>query len=144
MRIDELKNHYTESQLSHYPGNGRLRYKIFSPSLNDLAGRKVVYHEKFVAIVALSEVEVSPREFMAVATIVTNIEQKGRQLFPPRRPWRFGGSWRHIMCSGRHFHVPYANWSIWPEPDLVEAVEELAAAGRFDEALKLTVYESCE
>lgn len=144
MQINDLKNTYTRRQLNYFPGSGRLRYKIFSPFLKDLSGEKVIYHERFVAVVELSDVEVSPKRFMAVATIVTQIEQEGRRLILPRRPWKFGGTWAHMTCGGRHFHLPYANWSIWPEPDLVKTVEDYAAGGLFSEALKLTVFDEFE
>ncbi|MCX6972521.1 MAG: hypothetical protein NTV93_20550 [Verrucomicrobia bacterium] len=141
MKLDDLRRIYTEDDLSYYPGDRELRYRLFSPFLANLAGKKVVYHERFVAIVELSAVEVTTERFSAVATILLHVEQRGRPLILPRRPWRFGGHWEHMMLGGHHFHVPYAAWSIWPEPEIVSAVEEHARNGRFTEALKLSVFD---
>jgi hypothetical protein len=144
MTIDDLRKNYAEDDLSYYPGNRKLRYRLFSPFLTNLEGKKVVYHERFVAVVELSAVEVTPEQFSAVATLLLHVEQRGRRLILPRRPWRFSGHWEHMMLGGRHFHVPYAAWSIWPETEIVTAVEEHARNGRFTEALKMSVFDEFE
>lgn len=144
MKLDDLRRIYTEDDLSYYPGDRALRYRLFSPFLANLEGKKVVYHERFVAVVELSAVEMTTEQFSAVATILLHVEQRGRPLILPRRPWRFGGHWEHMMLGGHHFHVPYAAWSIWPEAGVVSAVEEHARNGRFTEALKLSVFDEFE
>lgn len=144
MKLEDLKDTYSDEELSSFPGSGDLRFRIFSPFLKDLSGRKIVYHEKFVCIAAIQDVEITPQHFLATATLLLHIEQGSRPLFPPRRPWKFGGSWEHMTLSGQHFHVPYVGWSIWPEAELVEVVETHALNGRFREALGLSLYEDCE
>ena len=144
MRLEDLRRTYTDDDLSYYPGDRELRHRVFSPFLANLDGKKVVYHERFVAIVELSAVDVTPERFSAVATILLHVEQRGRTLILPRRPWRFGGQWEHMMLGGTRFHVPYAAWSIWPEEEIVSAVEEHARNGRFTEALKMSVFDEFE
>lgn len=136
-----LKDLYSEDQLSYFPGDKKLRYRLFSPFLENLSGKRAVYHEKFVAVVEISYVEVTAEHFVAVASIVLHIEQAGRQLFPPRRPWKFGGNWEHMILCGQHLHVPYVGWSLWPEEELVRMVGDLAGSGDFGEALAMTVFE---
>ena len=144
MKLKDLKDTYTEDELSYFPGDRELRCRIFAPFLENLSGQKAIYHEKFVAVVEVSDVEVTAEHFVAVATIVLHVEQKGRSLFPPRRPWRFGGKWEHMMLSGNHFHVPYVGWSIWPEAELVKKVETLVLNGEFGKALAMSVYDDCD
>jgi len=135
--LKQLAKECDPGDLDEFPGDPKQRKKLFSPFLRNLEGQRAVYHERFVAIVSLSEVKLSEEGFSAVATIELTIEQAGRFLVPPRRPWKFGGAWENLLLSGSYFHVPYAGWSLWPEPHVVVAIEALARNGQFSEALAL-------
>jgi hypothetical protein len=144
MKPQDLKNTYSDEDLSNFPGDGALRFRIFSPFLEDISGREIVYYERFVCIAAIHDVKITAKRFLATASLLLHIEQEGRPLFPPRRPWKFGANWEHMVLSGGHFHVNYSGWSIWPEAALVKTVETHAVNGRFREALSLSLYEEYE
>ena len=106
MTIGDLKMIYNEDDLSYYPGDRDLRHRMFSPFLANLDGKKVVYHEKFVAVVKLSEVELTTERFSAVATILLHVEQLGRPLFPPKASMEILGT----------MGTPDAWWPTFPCP----------------------------
>jgi len=55
------------------------------------------------------------------------------------KPWEFGSAWAAIGVVNNSFHVPYANWRIWPEPALVRSVEECILKEDFQGAIELTI-----
>lgn len=139
MTIDELRENYTADELSHFPGDGDLRYRLFSPLFADLFENKVIYRERFVCVVLLENIEINPEFFNATAIPLINIELSGEwRPEPPSEPWEFGGVWSALCLWNKGISAPYASWTIWPEPDLVREVERLALDGEFELALELT------
>lgn len=133
----DLRKKYTHDELSYFPGDNDLRYEMFSPVLGNLYENKVVYYEHFICVVRLKDISITPNGFHATAVPFLPIERDRRHC--PPEPWSFGSPWRFMCLYGNSIGVPYAGWSIWPEPDLVKTVEGAALRGDFELALSLTL-----
>lgn len=142
MTFNELREHYTRDELSYFPGDNDLRFRAFSPIIQSLYESKLVYYEKFICIVRLEDIEITPQHFSATAIPHLHIERTG--FFRPQsptKPWSFKGTWGWMRLIDNSLNVPYAGWTIWPEAERVRAVERLVLAKDFEEALLLTFNE---
>lgn len=142
MTIKELRSNYAE-ELALFPGEGKLRYELLSPVLRNLHESKVVYYEKFIGIVRLEDIKITSEEFLAIANSYLLIERHSRfdPYFFKIKKWKFGAKWKYMRLLGSSINVPYANWTIWCDPDTVKAVEELTLKKMYPEALNLTLNE---
>ncbi len=142
MTFNELRIRYSDHELSYYPGDRELRYRAFAPFFDSLFDSKVVYYEKFIGIVRLEGIEITPDYFRAVAVPHLRIERMGvSQPQFPHKPWEFGGRWDFMRLVKNGINAPYCAWTIWPEAARVQRVEGLASRGAFVEALQLTLHE---
>jgi hypothetical protein len=142
MTFADLRSQYSEHDLSHSPSNHELKYRIFAPVLNNLFEDKVVYDERFLCIVRLENVEITPERFSALAVpglSLTNDHFLNPQ--PPSEPWAFGAAWGYLRLLNNSLNVPYGGWSIWPEYDRVKRVEHLVKEGSLQDAWLLTCNE---
>ena len=138
MTIKELQAKYTSAELSSFPGNAELRYQLFSPLLQNLYENKIVYRERFVCIIKLEDLIIIPERLHAKAVPYLQIKQnKESDQYLPNRPWTFGSKWEYIRLIENGLSVPYANWCIWCEPELVREVEGLTLKGEFRKAIEL-------
>src|SRR3954451_9531824 len=116
MTFEELRRRYTVDELSGSAGDGELRYRIFAPFFRDLYESKLVYFERFICIVRLEEVKITPKSFQAVAIPHLEIERTAPFQRPlPTEPCEFESPWKSICLSQNALHNPYAGWTIWPE-----------------------------
>lgn len=140
MTLQELSLKYSFKDLGSIPGDGDLRYQIFSPILKNLYENKIVYYERFMCVAILKDIIITPELFQATAIPYIKIERVDSKFtFYPIKPWKFGTTWSHLRLFNDHF-AGYGSWLFWPEKDLVKYVEEKARKGKFEEALKLTLY----
>jgi len=138
MTIYELKQSYSEHDLSYFPGDNDLRYRLFSPLFTNLFEDKVIYRERFICVVRLENIMITSEELSADAVPLTHIEFTGEwRPEPPAEPWTFGGVWSAVCLSANHISAPYGGWTVWPEAELVREVERLAHQGEFERALDL-------
>lgn len=139
MTIQQLKSTYTREQL--YSGACELKYQIFSPLFLNLFENKVVYRERFVAIIQLEEIKITPERFDATAIPLINIETGGplSKRFP-NKTWKFGSVWDGISFTNDHLACTYGGWTIWTDPETVKQAEQYAMQKEFSKALKLTVH----
>ena len=141
MTFGELRIRYSHEELTRSLGDPELRYRVCAPFFQNLFESKVVYYEKFIGVVRLDDIEITPERFRALAIPQLDIERSGGfRPQAPTTPWYFGGIWA-AMTLGESSISSYSSWTIWPEPDRVQRVEEFAARGCFEEALKLTIEE---
>lgn len=93
LTFQQLREQYTEDELSYFPGDMQLRYKIFAPFFQQLFENKLVYYERFIVIVQLQDIKITPTHFSAKANLLLSI----RPIKPPYKvldePWNFGGKW---------------------------------------------------
>ena len=111
---------------------------MFAPLFNKLFDNKVVYQERFVGIVKLEDVKISPDFFSAKAVPQLVLERGTRfdELFF-LRSWEFSSRWDFIrLMPDDSLNSPYANWSIWCDPDTVRKTEELIIRKDFSEAMQ--------
>lgn len=141
MTIAELHTNYSIEELSYYPGDNALRYKIFSPFLQNLFENKVVYDDRFTCIIKLEDLRILPEGFKVNAVPYLTIEKKRPGKYCPSNPWSFGAVWSSILLNGTCLCAPYANWSIWCDPETVKKTEQLVLEKNYEEALKNTLYE---
>lgn len=142
MTFADLRARYSENELSYFPGDRQLRYEAFAPILQNLFENKLVYNEKFIGLVRLEDVKITPEKFWATA--IPLISMRGDDALGyamPTTPWTFGGGWDWMRLINNSINVPYAAWTIWPEHDRVQAVERLLMDGNFKEAWNLTCRE---
>lgn len=140
MTIQELRNKYSEEELSKFPGDKQLRFEMFSPLFQNLYEQKVIYSEKILGIVQLKDVIITPEKFKATAIPIQCIrrEHEFDELFAELEVWDFYSSWDWMLFSNDgSISVPYASWTVWTEPALVKKVEKLCDAGDYEEALNL-------
>ena len=138
MTIDELMRSYSKHDLSYFPGDNDLRYRLFSPLFTNLFEDKVVYRERFVCVARLESIMVTSEGFSATAVPLTHIEFTGDwRPKPPANPWTFGGVWSALCLSENCISAPYAGWTVWPEAEFVREVERLAHEGESQRALDL-------
>lgn len=141
MTIRDLKIKYTENELITFPGETKLRYKAFAPLFQNLHECQVVYHERFTGIIKLKDIKITPERFEAKAIPYLLIEKGDRfDQFFFKGEWKFGSIWSHIRLTGNGLSSPYANWTIWPDIDLVKETERLTINKQFDAALELTIW----
>ncbi len=141
MKITELLANYSSEDLSYFPGDNVLRYEIFSPLLQNLFENKVVYHERFTCIIKIEDLRISPEGFNAKANPYLQIEKKRPDRYFPSKPWSFSAVWSWIVLNGTCLSAPYANWSIWCDPETVKKTEQLVLEKKYEEALNNTLYE---
>jgi hypothetical protein len=136
--FNDLRQSYTRDELSHFPGNNELRFRVFSPFLKNLFQNKVVYCEKFICIVRLEDIQITPEYFKATAVPHLHIKRSGSfQPVSPTTPWSFTSTWDWMLLGNHTLSVPYAGWRIWPEVDFVREIEHLAQNGDHEAALQL-------
>ena len=142
MTISELKSKYSQTELSSFPGDNELRYKLFAPLLQNLYEDKVIYYEKFMGVVKLKNIKITPERFEATAIPYSTIERGNKfDNFLAKTPsWKIGTTWSWMRLIGDSISVPYVGWSIWCNPELVRQVEELTLNKKFHEALQLTLH----
>ena len=124
---------------------GKKRMAQVRPSLANLFEKKVIYRERFIYVVRLENVEISPGGFSATAVPLLGVapyylaqtmrERGGRAR---TEQWRFGASWKCVTkCDDSEICSAYGGWTIWLKPDLVRAVELLLRAGLEEHAVRL-------
>ena len=139
MTISELRERYKD-ELSSNPGDRALRYQLFAPFFENLFENKVVYHERFACLARLEDIEITPERIRATAVPLQSLYTG--PLFPmPNRSWSFGSCWEGIQLGVGYFSVPYAGWTVWPEPARIKAVIEALKTGDLLFAQELTTRE---
>ena len=136
MTLQEIKSKYTWHELSSIPGDSKLRHSLYSPLFNNLHEQKVVYRERFIGIMKLEDITITPERFEAKAIPFLLLERGAGfdQYFFQQKHWTFGAIWSHIALSGDAIGSTYANWWIWTNPELVKAVEDHIIAKEFEKA----------
>lgn len=142
--IKNLSSKFTDEELSCFPGNNQLKYEAFSPIFKNLFQNKIVYSERFIGLVKLEDVVITPERFKATAIPYLPIERKHKfdQFFFRKPKWTFGSDWQFMRLIGNSINVPYANWTIWFDPETIKLVEELIQSNKMKEALAITLYEN--
>lgn len=141
MTILQLKENYSSHDLSYYPGDRQLRYKLFAPLFINLHENKLVYRERFIGIIKVEDVVITPERFQATAVPYLLIERNNRfdKFFFRKPKWTFCATWDHMRLIDNSINVPYANWTVWCEPELVKEVEQLTIEKNYREAVKRTL-----
>ncbi len=103
----------------------------------------MVYYERFIGIIRLEDIIIIPEYFQAKAIPFLLIERKNRfdQLFFRKPNWTFRAHWKSIRMISCSLNIPYTNWTLWWEPELVESAENIALKNNYQDALRLTLGE---
>ena len=137
--IKELYQKYDIDDLVSDPGNASLKYKLFTPFFNNLYQNKIIYQEKFICLVTLGDIVITPEKFEATAKAILTI--RGSDFFDKNlstgREWKFGAYWEAIRLIDTSLCVNYAHWRIWCDGDTVRMAEYLVLNNQIPEAIKL-------
>ena len=110
MTLQELNSKYSIGDLGNIPGDGNLRYQIFSPILKNLYENKIVYYEHFMCVAILQDIIITPELFSATAIPYIKIDRLDSHFkFYPTAPWTFGAKWSHMRLQNDHFGG-YGSW----------------------------------
>ena len=138
--LQELSLKHSITDLQRIPGDGDLRYQIFSPILQNLYENKIIYYEHFMCVAILEDIKITPESFYATAIPHIKIERADSNMkYYPPKPWKFGAKWSWMTLRHNRFGT-YGSWLFWTDKDLVKTVEEQARKGEFEKALELTLY----
>lgn len=142
MTLQELSSKYSFKDLGGIPGDGDLRYQIFSPILKNLYENKIIYYEQFMCVAILQDIQITPELFSATVIPYIKVERLDSHFkFYPKDPWTFGAKWSYMRLLNDHF-VGYGSWLFWPEKELVKKVEDKAKRGDFEGAWELTLFKN--
>ena len=120
MTIAELKNKYTEAEISSIPGDDALRFAAFAPLFQNLHNKLLVYREgRFYAIVAVTNLELLPQRLSGQAQVFKKIERSHRDPIYPERPWRFSCNWGNLRLCNRGINAPQISFTVWPESEIL-------------------------
>lgn len=141
MTLKELSEQYTIEELSSdMGGSNTLKYKLFAPFFTQLYENKLIYYEKFFCVADVLDIQITANTLEVHVKPYLKIEGLEFRLLPcPSKPWNFGSQWAGLGIVNNSFHVPYASWRVWPEPELVQKVEECILEGDLRGALKMTL-----
>ena len=137
MTIANLNEKY-HKHLYETMGDQEMRYYLLSPLFRNLYDNKVVYHERFTALVQLTEIKLTPKEFSATAQCLTVIQNSARRKKPIPETWTIAASWAVIQLAGECLSA-YSTWLIWPDPELVAKVVDLMNDNKKEDAYNLTM-----
>lgn len=148
MYIKELHEKYPRGTLTTLPGDVALKYEAFSPLFQNLYENKIVYYERFLAIVIFEDINISDWGFRAKAIPYLEIERvdipvrnRSYRFRMPDKHWFCAGRWDFIWLNNTNLGSPYGSYCIWPDPEQVKYVEQLTIAKRFIEAIEATYQE---
>jgi hypothetical protein len=104
----------------------RIKKDALRPYLECLEGKIVIYKERFISFVVLSNVTVNDRGFEAVVRALDTIYLPSYfQRDMEGRTWSVAGCWEGIGSSNGRVSCLYVNWAILPEDHLVKYIEKI-------------------
>ena len=115
-----------------------MRYYLLAPLFQNLYQNKIVYHERFTALVQLSNISLTPDMFTAHAELISAIRTLRTQRRPVVQTWGISANWAYLTLH-KGCLIPYSSWLIWPDPELVKRAEELINTNNLDVAWNLTM-----
>ena len=150
MTIEELKNTYTNGELTSSEGNMQFKHKVLSPLFKNLYENKIVIHDRITCIAELEKIEILPDYFSAfvkpkifIPTGTPSDRHQEKIFEKMKKGWTAGCKWEYMRIIGTSLcSSPYAAWSIWVDAKKVQRVENLVNDGKYPEALNLTHYEN--
>ena len=126
-RHPDLRNNY---------GDPLFRRSVWAPFFENLHENKVIYREKFICLARLDDLEIDERGVRGTVVPLHFLRTYPHRI-TPSLPWHFGGTWENMCQGDRALGQPYASWTIWPEPELIRAIEKLLAKEDIEGAMKL-------
>ena len=130
MRLARLYEHHDRNDLHCFPGDRDLRRGALRPYFENLHENKLIYYERFMALVEVEELNLSNQNFEAYVRLLVPIETLYEMVIPQER-WSFCNVWENCCLgdSGHSLTNPYAGFELWPEAELVREVESLLERG---------------
>lgn len=137
MTVTELSEKYAK-ELTATKGDKEMRYYLLAPLFQNLYQNKIVYHERFTALVQLSNITLTPDMFTARAELISTIRTLRTQRRPLPQTWGISANWAYLTLH-KGCLSPYSSWLIWPDPELVKKAEVLIKTNNLDEAWNITM-----
>lgn len=139
MRIAKVLSCFDIKELTQFPGDNDLRCKAFSPFFLNLYENKLVYKERFTAVVELSDLQVTPKGLSATATPIEwiHVPDYRKSFAESNESWTFSNSWGNMCLNVEENNLcsPYVGFTLWPERDQVEEAFSYAILDNMQAAL---------
>jgi hypothetical protein len=104
---------------------------LFKDHFEPLWKNTIIYHERKTVIVTIDDLDISPGGLRAKAKahdVIIHAQYRPNLGIQPYDQWSFGTNW-YFGINLISMWAPYANWSIWPDPALVQEVVQLHNEG---------------
>ena len=134
MRLKDLLEKHPDLRTNH--GDAAFRRSVWAPFFENLHENKVIYRERFICLARIDDLKITDGGVGGTVVPLVYLFTYP-DLRTPEEPWHFGGSWAYMWQSNSSLGQPYAGWTIWPEPELIRAVEFLLAKDDGEGALEL-------
>jgi len=137
MTVYELSEKYAKD-LTETKGDKEMRYYLLAPLFQNLYQNKIVYHERFTALVQLHNITLTPDMFTAQVELISVIIALRMQKRPLPKTWEISANWAYITLH-KGCLSPYSSWLIWPDPELVKKAEDLIKINNLEEAWNISM-----
>lgn len=131
------------SGINDMPGDPAAKFSVAETALRSLHHNRIVYRERFIAVVESSDLSFDERGIRGNVKPV-------HMLFMPfyvklsriKKGWHFSGTWDYTMLSWTEtgylrITAPWFGWKIWPEVELLKKIGAFAEKGEMQSALSL-------
>ncbi len=129
-----LNNPKTPNDQLFMHGAAAEKYAAFSPLLRARHHNRMLYREKFVALIEVHNFTVTPSGLNGDAQLIHLLYvPEGLQGWAEQPTWSFGATWDMIIPVSDTpvlgLAALYCGWTIWPEAGLITRAEKLIARG---------------
>lgn len=112
--------------------------------ISNLYQNKVVYRERCMGIVTISNIQLESDFFLATAKpcLLLPTTLRADEVFLRKEKWDFGANWSVLKINNDNSITGYGSWKIYTNPEFVKNIETLIVNNQFNEAHQmLNVYE---
>lgn len=106
----------------------KIKRKALQPYLEEqeLSGKILVYKEKFVGFVVMSDIEMNEKGFKATVQALDPLYQPYQHHKEIEgRTWQISAPWSLFLCNQTSICCFYVGWTIWPESNFTKYIEKI-------------------
>lgn len=113
--------------------------KLLKSLFNNLHQNKVVYRERCIGIITISNIQIESDFFEATAKpyLLLPTTLRADEFFLRKEKWDFGATWSVLKINEDNSITGYGSWKIWTNPEFVKNVETLILNNKLKEAHEL-------
>ena len=104
--------------------------------ISNLYQNKVVYRERCMGIVTISNIQLESDFFLATAKpcLLLPTTLRADEVFLRKENWDFGANWSVLKINDDNSISGYGSWKIYTNPEFVKNIETLILNNQFNEA----------